>query len=139
MLTERQQDILGFIQNEQREKGLTPSTREIQRHFGYASQTSVMQYLAALEKKGFLDRHARKARALVTPGQKARITDIPIYGQIPAGMAGATEEARPQGPGAGHSRTKSADHRYPNLRADSRRNGRSDRRGNRGPCLARYA
>ncbi len=93
MLTERQQDILGFIQREQREKGITPSTREIQKHFGYASQTSVMQYLASLEKKGCLDRHARKARALVTPGQKIRVLDIPIYGQIPAGMAGATEEA----------------------------------------------
>ena len=92
MLTERQQDILGFIQTEQREKGITPSTREIQKHFGYASQTSVMQYLAALERKGFLDRHARKARALVTPVQKVRITDIPIYGQIPAGMAGLTEQ-----------------------------------------------
>ena len=92
MLTERQQDILGFIQTEQREKGITPSTREIQKHFGYASQTSVMQYLATLERKGFLDRHARKARALVTPVQKVRITDIPIYGQIPAGMAGLTEQ-----------------------------------------------
>lgn len=93
MLTERQQDILGFIQTEQREKGITPSTREIQKHFGYASQTSVMQYLATLERKGFLDRHARKARALVTPVQKVRITDIPIYGQIPAGMAGLTEQS----------------------------------------------
>ncbi len=92
MLTERQNDILGFIQTEQREKGITPSTREIQKHFGYASQTSVMQYLAALEKKGVLDRHARKARALITPVQKVRITDIPIYGQIPAGMAGSTEQ-----------------------------------------------
>ena len=92
MLTERQQDILGFIQTEQREKGITPSTREIQKHFRYASQTSVMQYLAVLERKGFLDRHARKARALVTPVQKVRITDIPIYGQIPAGMAGLTEQ-----------------------------------------------
>ncbi|MEO5720038.1 MAG: transcriptional repressor LexA [Chthoniobacterales bacterium] len=92
MLTERQQDILEFIQTEQREKGITPSTREIQKHFGYASQTSVMQYLAALEKKGVLDRHARKARALITPVQRVRITDIPIYGQIPAGMAGSTEQ-----------------------------------------------
>lgn len=92
MLTERQQEVLTFIQSEQREKGLTPSTREIQKHFGYASQTSVMQYLDALERKGFLDRHARKARALITPVQKVRIVDIPIYGQIPAGMAGLTEQ-----------------------------------------------
>jgi repressor LexA len=92
MLTDRQKSILDFIQNEQREKGFTPSTREIQNHFGFASQTSVMQYIAALEKKGFLDRHARKARALITPLQKVRITDVPIYGQIPAGMASVTEQ-----------------------------------------------
>jgi len=92
VLTERQRGILEFIQLEQREKGITPSTREIQQHFGFASQTSVMQYLATLERKGFLDRHARKARALITPVQKVRITDIPIYGQIPAGMATLTEQ-----------------------------------------------
>src|SRR5437879_682614 len=92
MLTDRQKKVLDFIQNEQREKGITPSTREIQTHFGFASQTSVMQYLGALERKGVLDRHARKARALITPIQKVRITDIPIYGQIPAGMATLTEQ-----------------------------------------------
>src|SRR3954453_17617517 len=92
MLTDRQRNVLDFIQSEQREKGITPSTREIQNHFGFASQTSVMQYISSLARKGFLDRHARKARALVTPVQKVRITDIPIYGQIPAGMATLTEQ-----------------------------------------------
>jgi repressor LexA len=92
MLTDRQKNILDFIQHEQREKGITPSTREIQSHFGFASQTSVMQYIVALERKGFLDRHARKARALITPVQKVRITDVPIYGQIPAGMSTLTEQ-----------------------------------------------
>ena len=92
MLTDRQRNVLDFIQQEQREKGITPSTREIQTHFGFASQTSVMQYIAALERKGFINRQARKARTLITPLQKIRITDIPIYGQIPAGMASATEE-----------------------------------------------
>lgn len=93
MLTDRQKDVLDFIQNEQRENGMTPSTREIQKHFGFASQTSVMQYISALERKGFLGRHARKARALITPMQKVRITDIPIYGEIPAGMSVLTEQA----------------------------------------------
>ena len=92
MLTERQRNVLEFIQNEQREKGVTPSTREIQSHFGLASQTSVMQYLAALERKGFLQRHARKARAIVTSAPKTRVVDIPIYGEIPAGMATFSEE-----------------------------------------------
>ncbi len=84
--------MLDFIQGEQRANGITPSTREIQQHFGFASQTSVMQYLGALERKGFLNRHARKARALITPMQKVRIMDVPIYGQIPAGMAALTEQ-----------------------------------------------
>ena len=92
MLTEREREVLDFIQSEQREKGITPSTREIQKHFRFASQTSVMQYIAALERKGFIDRHARKARALITPVQKVRITDVPIYGQIPAGMSTLTEQ-----------------------------------------------
>jgi repressor LexA len=92
MLTDRQKNVLDFIQREQREKGITPSTREIQSHFRFASQTSVMQYIAALERKGFLDRHTRKARALITPVQKVRITDVPIYGQIPAGMSALTEQ-----------------------------------------------
>jgi repressor LexA len=92
MLTDRQKNVLDFIQSEQRENGITPSTREIQNHFGFASQTSVMQYIDVLARKGFLDRHARKARALITPIQKVRITDIPIYGQIPAGMATLTEQ-----------------------------------------------
>ncbi len=92
MLTDRQRGVLDFIQSEQREKGVTPSTREIQNHFGFASQTSVMQYIATLERKGFLNRCARKARSLITPMQKIRIADIPIYGQIPAGMATLTEQ-----------------------------------------------
>ncbi|HUE41488.1 MAG TPA: transcriptional repressor LexA [Chthoniobacterales bacterium] len=92
MLTDRQKKVLDFIQREQREKGVTPSTREIQSHFRFASQTSVMQYIAALEKKGFLQRQAGKARTLITPIQKVRIHDVPIYGQIPAGMASMTEE-----------------------------------------------
>src|SRR6266849_587844 len=93
MLTDMQRSVLDFIQREQREKGITPSTREIQSHFGFASQTSVMQYIATLQRKGFLQRHARKARALVTSMQKVHITDIPIYGQIPAGMASMTEQS----------------------------------------------
>src|SRR5436305_9554885 len=93
MLTERQKNVLDFIQHQQREKGFTPSTREIQNHFGFASQTSVMQYIVALERKGFLNRHARKARALITPAMKVRITDIPIYGQIPAGMSALAEQS----------------------------------------------
>jgi repressor LexA len=92
MLTTGQRYVLQFIQSEQRTKGLTPSTREIQEHFGFASQTSVMQYIVALERKGFLQRHARKARALITSAPHSRVVDVPIYGEIPAGMSTLAEQ-----------------------------------------------
>ena len=85
-------------------KGITPSTREIQNHFGYASQTSVMQYLGALERKGFLDRHARKARALITPGQKVRITRHSHLRPNPRGHGDAY--------GAKHRRPRFPRHRF---------------------------
>src|SRR5260370_22888982 len=92
MLTRRQKNVLDFIQSQQRGKGITPNTREIQKHFRFASQTSVMQYIAALERKGFLSRHARKARPLITPVQEIPITDVPSYEQIPAGMSTLSEQ-----------------------------------------------
>ena len=49
MLTERQQEVLDFLKRYQRETGLIPSTREIQEHFGFASQTAAMSHLRALE------------------------------------------------------------------------------------------
>ena len=50
-----------------------------------------MSHLRALEKKGVIQRHAHKARAVVFPEDldRAEIIDIPVFGQIPAGMAAA--------------------------------------------------
>ena len=95
-LTSRQQQILEFIASEQRQSGVTPSTREIQEHFGFASQTAAVNHLRALERKGVLQRHAGKARAmaLVSTLNRDPIIDIPIYGSIAAGFAELTEESR---------------------------------------------
>ena len=92
MLTPGQQKVLEFIQAEQRAKGLTPSTREIQEHFGFASQTSVMQYLATLERKGFFNGTRGRPARWSPPERRMRVVDIPIYGQIPAGMSTLAEE-----------------------------------------------
>jgi repressor LexA len=89
VLTERQNQLLQFLREFQRSHGVMPSTREIQRHFGFASQTAAMSHLRALEKKGVIQRHAGKARAVVFPGDLDRpeVMDIPIFGRIPAGLA----------------------------------------------------
>ena len=88
MLTERQQEILDFIRDARHARGVTPTTREIQEHFGLASQTTVIDHLRALENKGVLRREPNKARGLVlTSSYRERpMIEIPIYGSIPAGF-----------------------------------------------------
>ena len=87
-LTQRQRELLDYLRNEQRETGVMPSTREIQRHFGFASQTAAMTHLRALERKGVIQRHPHKARAVVFPEDLDRplIVDVPVFGTIPAGF-----------------------------------------------------
>lgn len=93
-LTEKQQAVFRFIENEQTRTGIMPSTREIQQHFGFASQTAAVNHLRALEKKGVIQRRAGKARAvaLVSNLKRQPMLDIPIYGQIAAGMAQMAEQ-----------------------------------------------
>lgn len=88
-LTDRQNELLEFLRDYHQQQGLMPSTREIQRHFGFSSQTAAMSHLRALEKKGVIQRLANKARAVVFPEDLDRpeIVDIPLYGHIPAGFA----------------------------------------------------
>ena len=94
MLTDKQQNVLDYLRDYQRDNGVMPSTRDIQQHFGFASQTAAVSHLRALEKKGVIQRLARKARAVVFPEDLERdeIIDIPIYGNIAAGMA--TDQAQ---------------------------------------------
>ena len=98
MLTVRQQEILDFLRGELNRTGIMPTTREIQEHFGFASQTAAVNHLKALEKKGVILRTAGKARAMALPSMLNRkpIIDIPLYGQIAAGMP-ETVEQEPEG------------------------------------------
>lgn len=98
MLTERQQEILDFLQEEMNRSGIMPSTREIQKHFRFASQTAAINHLKALERKGAVQRAAGKARAVALHSMLNRepLIDIPIYGRIAAGMP-ETGEQTPEG------------------------------------------
>lgn len=96
-LTLRQQEVLDYLQSEHRRTGIMPSTREIQEHFGFASQTAAVSHLRALERKGAITRREgdderRRARCLMFAGTADRepIADIPVYGAIPAGYSDDT-------------------------------------------------
>jgi repressor LexA len=88
MLTARQQEILDYLTAQMNRTGVMPSTREIQEHFHFASQTASVNHLKALEKKGAIQRMAGKARAVSLPSMRNRepVVSIPLYGQIAAGM-----------------------------------------------------
>lgn len=93
MLTSRQQELLAFLRGYQRRQGLMPSTRDIQHHFGFASQTAAMSHLRALERKGVIRRLPGKARAVVFPEDIDRETlQVPIFGDIPAGFTADNPE-----------------------------------------------
>lgn len=73
-----------------------PSTRDIQHAFGFASQTAAMSHLRALERKGVIQRLPGKARAVIFPEEldRGEIFDIPIFGDIAAGMAQDVEQEK---------------------------------------------
>ena len=47
-LTERQREVLEFIERNQQVQGVTPSLREIAAHFGFRSMSSAMDHVRAL-------------------------------------------------------------------------------------------
>lgn len=87
-LTQRQQEVLDFVRKRRSSTGKMPSTREIQRHFGFASQTAAVNHLKALERKGCL----RRLPGDLLPMNADRFSQVPLLGSIPAGLPTYEEE-----------------------------------------------
>jgi repressor LexA len=89
-LSERQQNILDFIQAFIGENQFPPTIREIGQRVGISS-TSVVKYnLDALQKKGLLERDHDISRGIrlaeEVMGRVADVIQIPILGRIAAGI-----------------------------------------------------
>lgn len=93
-LTDRQQQVLDFINAHHRQHGVAPSLREIQAHFGLASPFGIKRHVDALTEKGALRRLDGKARGLLPSSHPRRgaLVEIPLFGTIPAGFAVAAEQ-----------------------------------------------
>src|SRR5215472_12755449 len=92
-LTDRQRQILEFIQRRQETDGFTPTFREIAAHFRFSSPNAALCHVQALLAKGVLKSLPGRARALqvVNPNfprdrRRTRVVSVPIYGSIPAGL-----------------------------------------------------
>jgi len=90
-LTERQRDILQFIRDFQRERGITPTHREICDHFGFSSYGTVYKHLSLLEKKGLIRRDWNQKRGVELIEKPASdpapgVRELPLFGTIAAGL-----------------------------------------------------
>ena len=88
ILTDRQRQVLDFIQQHHGQHGVAPSLREIQAHFGLASPFGIKRHVDALIGKGALRRLEGKARGLVPANQPRQhaLTEVPLFSVIPAGL-----------------------------------------------------
>ena len=97
-LTERQRDILQFIRDFQKERGVTPAHREICDHFGFSSYGTVYKHLSLLQKKGLIKRDWNQKRGVEVVEQakpdavvSAGVLELPLFGYIAAGQPLAVE------------------------------------------------
>ena len=103
-LTDRQEEILTFIQQYQQENGYPPTLREIGKRFGISSTFGVKRHLEALTKKGYLNILSNASRGISinrdevetpVPVNFAEINNnfkIPIIGRVAAGSPITAEE-----------------------------------------------
>jgi len=91
-LTDKQAAILKFIADEMASKKRPPSVREIADRFRLGSPTSVRDHLAALERKGYIERHAGEKRGLALSPAYEETLGLPVVGDVAAGTPILAEE-----------------------------------------------
>jgi repressor LexA len=92
-LTQRQHDILDFIESQMRVRGYPPSVREIGEAVGLTSPSTVHSHLATLQRLGFLKRDPTKPRAIEVrydPNsgvalERRPVRHVPLVGDVAAG------------------------------------------------------
>ena len=62
--TQRQKEILDYIQRFIERHGYEPSYAQIARHFGVSSKATIAKHIAALESRGLLSRRSEELEAL---------------------------------------------------------------------------
>ena len=86
-LTDRQQEVLDFIQTSIERDGYPPTIREIGAELGIRSTNGVNDHLKALERKGYINRDGAKSRTLVpVDALDDSFVVVPILGRIAAGQ-----------------------------------------------------
>ena len=85
MLTKRQKEILDFVQSYQKKKGISPSLKEIGRHFHLSSLSTAHHHLKSLQEKGYLYKEENRPRA-ISVSESEPLVKISLLGTIAAGQ-----------------------------------------------------
>lgn len=91
-LTRKQTAVLAYVREVQAARGVPPSTRDIQKRFGYGSQNAAMNHLRALARKGAIARLDGRTWGLQAAEVHAGLFRVPIHGTIPAGRPAGQEQ-----------------------------------------------
>lgn len=87
-LTERQQEILSYVQDYSAKRGYAPSIRDICGHFGISSTRGVHRHLETLEEKGYMKRASTPRSIKIIQDISdafANTVELPMLGFIAAG------------------------------------------------------
>ncbi len=93
-MTARQEEIYEYIKKYSKENHMPPTVREIGNHFDISSTNGVRSILAALIKKGYINRSPRLSRGIEIVNTKedtaakeapSNTIEIPIVGRVAAG------------------------------------------------------
>lgn len=85
-LTQRQKELLNFLEDFVKDKGFPPTLREIASHFGLKGPRGPQKTLNILERKGFIRKTPGGSRAIEIKDLKSKKTlSIPLLGRVRAG------------------------------------------------------
>ena len=91
MVSDKQKNILNFINIFVEKNGYAPSVREICMGVGLKSTSTVQYHIEKLINSGYLQKNYKKSRALTVNSQISK-NKIPILGEIAAGSLLMAEE-----------------------------------------------
>jgi repressor LexA len=84
-LTRIQKDILNYLIDQIKGKGIPPTLAEVADHFGYRNRATVQQHFSAIEKKGFIKKNPKLSRGIELTLEDKFFVPKPILGEVAAG------------------------------------------------------
>lgn len=84
-LTETQKNILDYLIDQIKGKGIPPTLADVAKKFGYKNRATVQQHLQAIEKKGYIKKNPKLSRGIELTLEDKFFVPKPVLGEVAAG------------------------------------------------------